>query len=366
MKFFISSVIRGFEQYRAAAREAVEQLRYEALLAESRPASESSPQRACLEDVRAADVVIVLLGARYGAKQASGLSATHEEYREARDRCAVLAFVQGGVQPEPDQASFIKEVQSWAGGKLTATFTTPAELNRQVLQAVHEHAVRAERVTPDEDSLRARALALLPGGDRSTEARIGLSIAAGPQQEVIRPKHLPSPELARELQQLALFGPAPVLVVEGGIATAVHGDQLRLQQPNRVVCLAQDGGLFIDLPVQAPQRRDLPGTYLGVVVEDVEDALDLAFRFAARVYDHIDPQGRITHAVPVALLRNCGHLGWRKRSDPPSQAVQILHFGRDRLLAALNPAVRRRPALEQQSRSMAEDLVAILHRGGEA
>lgn len=34
-----------------------------------------------------------MLGEAYGMKQASGLSATHEEYREARDTKPVIAFV---------------------------------------------------------------------------------------------------------------------------------------------------------------------------------------------------------------------------------------------------------------------------------
>ncbi len=41
--------------------------------------------------------VRLLLGARYGKRQASGLSATNEEYREAKTRCRVLAFVQRDV-----------------------------------------------------------------------------------------------------------------------------------------------------------------------------------------------------------------------------------------------------------------------------
>ncbi len=67
-------------------------------------ASPLSPQQACLAGVRESDMVILLLGARYGQKQESGLSPTHEEYREARDRQRpILVFVQGDVEREPDQ-----------------------------------------------------------------------------------------------------------------------------------------------------------------------------------------------------------------------------------------------------------------------
>ena len=72
--------------------------------AEDFVASPDTPQRTCLRGVREADVVVLVLGARYGAAQGSGLSATHEEYREAKDRSPVLIFIQTGVDLEPEQA----------------------------------------------------------------------------------------------------------------------------------------------------------------------------------------------------------------------------------------------------------------------
>lgn len=69
--------------------------------------------------------MILILGSRYGDLQASGLSATHEEYREARDTRPVLVFIQQGVDPEPQQDEFIREVQGWEQGHFTAGFEDP-------------------------------------------------------------------------------------------------------------------------------------------------------------------------------------------------------------------------------------------------
>jgi hypothetical protein len=66
------------------------------------------------------------------------LSATHQEYREARDRGDVLVFIQEGVTREPLQEAFIREVQSWSGGQYTANFSTPDELHDGVIRALHE------------------------------------------------------------------------------------------------------------------------------------------------------------------------------------------------------------------------------------
>jgi len=78
------------EAFRDAAEAAAQVLGHEVIRAEDFAASSSTPQQACLQGAREADVAVLLLGARYGAVQASGLSATQEEYRELRDRSPVI------------------------------------------------------------------------------------------------------------------------------------------------------------------------------------------------------------------------------------------------------------------------------------
>jgi hypothetical protein len=102
MKVFISSLITDMDSLRAAAREAVLQLGHEPVMAEDIGARPHSPQVTCLSGVRDAGLMILILGQGYGGKQVSGLSATHEEYREAKDRCPVLAFVEQGVTRDVD------------------------------------------------------------------------------------------------------------------------------------------------------------------------------------------------------------------------------------------------------------------------
>ncbi len=109
MKVFISSVIGGFEAYRDAAAQAISTLGHTAKRSEDYGASPSSPQAVCLAGVREADCVVLILGDRYGEDQPSGLSASHEEYREARDRVDVLAFIQRDISPETPQDAFITE-----------------------------------------------------------------------------------------------------------------------------------------------------------------------------------------------------------------------------------------------------------------
>ena len=83
MKVFISSLIAGFGPYRDAARRAVTTLRNEAVMAEDFGAQPNSSQIACLQGVRSADIVVLILGPDYGfVPSGSTISATHQEYRE--------------------------------------------------------------------------------------------------------------------------------------------------------------------------------------------------------------------------------------------------------------------------------------------
>lgn len=146
MRIFISSLISGFEPYRAAARRAVITLRHEPVMAEDFGAKPNSPQIGCLQGLRGSDMVVLILGENYGFVPAgSSLSATHQEYREARETKPVLAFVQQGISPGPEQAAFIAEVQTWEGGLFRGGFVGVDDLQDGVTRALHDVTQRTPR-----------------------------------------------------------------------------------------------------------------------------------------------------------------------------------------------------------------------------
>jgi len=69
----------------------------------------------------------------------SGLSPTHEEFREARDRKPILVFVQEGIEREANQDAFVAEVQAWQSGYFRGGFQTAEELRDVVTRAIHDH-----------------------------------------------------------------------------------------------------------------------------------------------------------------------------------------------------------------------------------
>lgn len=147
-RVFISSVIDGYGDFREAAAASVRFIgsrrgfdlvpwRVEA----DAPATYEDPQKACLEDVADSLVYILLMGARYGYEdQESHLSATHEEFLEAkRLRKVILPFVQTGVEREAKQQAFLDDVAAYLSGEFYDTYANPDQLQTKIERALHEN-----------------------------------------------------------------------------------------------------------------------------------------------------------------------------------------------------------------------------------
>lgn len=363
MKVFISSVISGFGEYRDAAARACQTLKHQPLRAEDFGATAGTPQQVCLAGVRAAEVVVLLLGAKYGEPQSSGLSATHEEFHEARDRSRVLAFVQQGVSREPRQDEFVREVQGWGAGLYTASFNTPDELRDAVIEALHREEIARTVGAVDDGEMLNRAKKLIPDESRTMRGpSLCVVIAGGPTQQVLRPAELDKLALQKELRKEALFGDNAVLDPSQGSEVAVADDQLSVIQDDSSVTLDQVGTIRI---VQALRDDESSGS-LGMVLieEDVQESIRTALLFASWVWDRVDDKGRLTHAVPIVSLLNAGYKGWKTRDEQrrdPNRATLSMHNDKA-ITVKLSPATRPRPALKIQAVELAEDFTTLLRR----
>lgn len=363
MKVFISSVIAGFEPWREAAARAIRTLGYSALRAEEFGASPRSAQRVCLEGVRSADAVVLLLGERYGEPQASGFSPTHEEFLEARERRPILAFVQQGVSAEARQQDFIKQVQQWSSGLYTSSFNTPEELHEAVIRQLHKLAVDQQQGVVDEKDLQKRARNLVPkDGHRSYETTLAVVVTAGPRQQVLRPAEIENAAFIRDLQREATFGSHPVLDSTLGTAHSIEGDRLRFTQDTASLDLDQLGSIRI---VQPATRRSSEQSYFPALIEeDIQERIESSLLFARWVMDRVDPKGRLTHVAPLAGLIGASSWGWRTREEQRRNpnVGQMSMRGDEPIVVSLSPVSRARPALSQSASELAQDLVVLLRR----
>jgi hypothetical protein len=364
VKAFISSVIRGLEAERDATAGAIRSLGHEARRSEDFGVSPDSPQIVCLAGVRDSDLTMLILGARYGAVQPSGLAATEEEYQEAKQlQRPVLAFVQSGIEPEPKQAAFMADVRRWMGGRFTGEFDSPAKLAELVVRGIHDFELVRAAGPVDVAEVRARAEAAVPtsGPFRTSTPRLVLAIAGGPPRSVLRPEELEDDELARWLQREALFGAAATFDPSAGTQVERSGSRLVLAQPDAALRVDEDGTLSIEQPVWDAADRIGPHA---VLHEEVTERLERALKLAAAVLDHIDPLHRLTDVVPVAALTDAAYGAWRSRAEhvrSPNQ-MEMNMRGAERVLVALPAPRLHRGALADQASQAARDLTILLRR----
>ena len=363
MRVFVSSVIRGLERHRAAVSHAIESLGYAVIRSESFGASTDTPRRACLREARAADLTIVLLGARYGQPQSSGLSATHEEFQEARDHGAVAVLVQRDVDPEPRQREFLDEAQDWATGRLTDTFSDPDDLRSKVTRVLHEHALCQQSVPIDASELLQRARSWLPRQPQHSSARLHVIVTGSPRQELVPPSTLDDRAFSKPILQRALFGSAPLFTPEQGTRTVLDGGHLRLEQDGAAIVLAEDGTVVVSVLTTRHDYEIRLG--LPVLIEDdVRSALAAALGLIGWLLDEVDSVRRLSHIVVLGAIEGGSMLTWHTQSElaaNPGRAT-IPMGQRDLVTIPENPIVRPRAQLTANRDGLVEDLVARFRR----
>lgn len=150
MKVFVSSVVSGFEQYRAAARKAITLLGHTPVMCEDFGARPYSSQHACMTEVDQADVVVLMLGANFGYQTETGESVTQQEFRRARaSGKPILAFLET-VEMEERQKAFSWEVSDYLDGLFRVTFSDQTGLYDGIIQGLNQLSVNRKAITEQE------------------------------------------------------------------------------------------------------------------------------------------------------------------------------------------------------------------------
>jgi Domain of unknown function (DUF4062) len=360
MKVFVSSIISGMELLRAAARDAITTLRHEPIMAEDFGAKQDSPQVACLSGLREADVIVLILGERYGAVQASGLSATHEEYEEVKGRKSVFAFVQEGVDQEPLEAKFVQDVQRWESGLFRSGFRTDRDLRQAITRALYDHAIANASGPIDLEEMAHRAVALLPTERRSHSsgmASMHLTIAGGPRQSILRPVEIEKSSFSDALVQHALFHDHRLFDLALGVKKGMEGEVLALSQDRGArVLLNEQGTINVSLPLTKSDRM-MPE----LIYEVVQGQFAGALNYATWVLDFIDPTQRLTHVALAAGITGADHMAWRSQRESDENPNRMtLGLGNSR--SALAQTNQTRAALRLNAAHIVEDLLVLLRR----
>jgi len=371
MKVFISSVISGMEEQREAAANAIESLGHEVIRAETFAASQASPRLACLGGVREANLVVLVLGYRYGEPlPPEQISATHQEYREAKNEKPVLAFIDEEAEFESAQAKFVKEVEDWENGVFRGRFSSAENLRREVTRSLHQHELASAVAPVDGAQLLEDACDLLrPTSSRrsysSSGPRLRLALASGPVRRVLRPAEIEAEELKDTILKEALFGASAVFDTGSGNSVSNVDDSLVVSQENGdFLSLSENGHIAFALKIDTHS-----GALSVLVEEDVQAKMERAFRLGNFILDHIDRSQKLSRVAIAASMEGADYVAWRKRSefDPNATSITLGHSFRDEKSSAvhLNPADVARSALGFDAGRIAEDLTTLLRRRGE-
>lgn len=362
MKVFISSVIGGFEEHRAVAEDAVRTLGHEVIKAEDFGASSNSPRIACLEGLRQSDLVILILGDRYGDVQpVSGVSATHEEFREAKDSKEVLAFVGRGEAIEALQRDFIREVQDWNGGLFTENFKNLDELRRAITRTLHGRLIEEAKGPSNTREVVERCLQLLPGEERhwsSGPPSLVLGLSTNPRQTILRPVQIEGADLADVLFKIAMHGRNSILDRGEGTKAEISGNALTLRQDSHWLTIHGDGSLVGAMPVESGEMQ------MTLIEEDVHEKIARMVKVFDEVLSEIDQTGRVRNICLAADVLGSNHLGWRTREEEgrSPHTVQISHSDGEIGPVTMDPPVRPRASIRTQKDEIAEDLMVLLRR----
>lgn len=147
MKVFVSSVVSGFEGYRAAARKAITLLGHTPVMCEDFGARPYSSQHACMTEVEHSDVVVLILGANFGYETETGESVTQQEFRRAKaTNKRILAFLES-VEMEERQKAFAWEVSDYLDGLFRVAFSDQYELSDGIVQGLNQVSVNRDAIS---------------------------------------------------------------------------------------------------------------------------------------------------------------------------------------------------------------------------
>ncbi len=322
-RVFVSSVMENFAEYREAAALGIRRAGCEPVRAEDFPAQSTSPRTACLDGVRSADALVLILGERYGFVGPSGLAATEEEYQEAlKNGKPILAFIQSGVVDDPRQRSLITNVQNYVDGHWRKAFRASVELAELVEDAVRAADLEAGPLQGSQAAAMRVSSELTEDLPSAADALVLRTVwATLRNEEVIDPLELDDGEFERVLLRIGHECVPPVFDYACSKRSSVETSRIRIIQGDienwggtehfAAVEISVQGTMVVTQSVTgADDRRDTFDHYLSAHVIDpnvLQAQMKQAWAFVAGWWRERDPYLRHNSLLYNVGIYNIGH-----------------------------------------------------------
>ena len=361
MKVFISSVIHDYGHYRDGVAKIIKGLGYEAIRSEDFPAHPNTPQQACLQEVRESDVMVLLLGAKYGTIQSSGLSATQEEFEEAEHGGKpVLVFIESNKHPDQKQEQFIDRIKHWNSGRTVKSFSNLSDLKYKVMRSLHQIILEISGPSVDRISLKEKAERLIDGDFDNSKPWLSFSLVGDPKNQIIRPAVLDDLDFQQQIEQNAKKNEHSVLESNEKINKYIENKCLILQQSSANIKISQDGEIVIQkyLMKNYNHRDGLPV----IIKERVSEHISGILHCCANILDTIDTSKNISWIAVAIRITGNKYIPWRTETEhkksPNGMNVNSLH----KVMKPISLKPFARLALRSNLHNIREDLVAVIDR----
>ena len=325
----------NYAEYRDAAVLGIRRAGCEPVRAEDFPARTTSPRTACLDGVRSADAVVLILGERYGFVGPSGLSATEEEYDEARrTHKPILVFLQSDIVHEPQQRSLVDRVESYVDGHWRKSFQECVELTELVANAVASIDLAGAPFRRNHAIGRIASELKWDPPNSMDSVFLRTAWTTLRDEEVIDPLDLDDDRFKRALLRLGHECDPPLFDYEHNKNLVVDASLVRISQGNFHDWREADHLVAVEVSVQgtlvvtqnavaSETRADAMGHYMSVHVIDpkvVRARLIQAWSFAAAWWKDHDPYLRHDPLLYNLALYNIGSRTFR---PPPRQGESV-------------------------------------------
>lgn len=333
LRAFISSPMNGYAAYRDAAAQGIRDAGHEPIRVEDFPSDTASPRNSCLDGVRSADVLVLLLFKRYGFVTPSGKSATEEEYDEAgKSHKNIFVFRQTGVSFEQQQQAFVENVEDYVTGHHRTTFHDPDSLRNAVKKTMT--VAKKQDMSSQAPKAATRLNAMIsPPQDANGDVWLHSVWTTARDGEDIDIMEMNSPEYIRTIQRMARDDKQPLLSYDCKSRHKLRKTELTLTQrtdtdatcPEVVLKICRNWTLSIRQQVVYSCRGDYTDDVLSVYClkpSDVEMLLTRAWRFAGKWWNENDKYRR--HNV---LYCNTILYHWQDRlfTENPTKEVPMWH-----------------------------------------
>ena len=328
--------MENYAEYREAAVLGIRQAGCEPVRAEDFPAQTTSPRTACLDGVRSADALVLILGQRYGFVGPSGLSsATEEEYEEARrTHKSILVFLQADVAHEPQQRSLVGKVQSYVDGHWRKTFQESSELTELVTNAVVAADLAGAPFRSSQAVMRVTSELTWDPPNSANAVFLRTVWTTLRDEEVIDPLVLGDEAFKKDMLRLGHecdpplfdYGHSKISTVEPSLIRICQGDFHSWRDAQHLVAVevnTQGTLVVIQNVIGAEARPDAIDQYMNMHVIDpdvLRSRLNQAWSFAATWWNDRDLYLRHDPLLYNLALYNIGHRTFRA---PPRQGEPI-------------------------------------------